>query len=129
MDNTPAVLRYKILVGKDSGPRYVVDHTGTHFDIHQDGWSSQPTLDGLTERQVQPQDLQMLVTHGLLGEADYHTLQDKGLISPTVQKLWDLMAQLKSHVKEIESQLPEKEFNFDDVNLDDVPDDIDEEQP
>ena len=120
MDDSPAILKYKVLVDREGDVRYVVDHTGSYFNVHHDAWDSQPTLDGLQERQVMPSDISLLTTHGLLGENDYHILSDRGLISPTVQKIYRLMQELKSHIKEIESALPQKTPNTDD---------IDEEQP
>lgn len=122
MDNKPKILQYKILFSKDHGSKYVVEPSGEHFCVHGDRW-----LDGVPEdakdcgeRPVMPSDLSMLVTHGLLGSGDYEALRSKGLVSPTVAKLWDMVQQLKEKVSQLESALP---FDFDNYDVDGLPDD------
>lgn len=122
MDQKPIVLKYQILFSKDHGPKYVVDHNGEYFCLHSDRW-----FDGEPEdakdcgtRPVVPSDLTMLVTHGLLGAGDYELLRSKGMITPTVAKIWEMVQQLKEKVSALESALP---FDFDNYDLDQLPDD------
>jgi len=135
-ENSPSVLKYKVVFGKSSKPLFFSDGA-KYFDCHSEQWQDEApsVISELNERPITTADLYYAIMHGLVNDMDYERLSERKLVPQESQKLYeklkklnDTVEQLKmSHGESLEKAYGEDEFDFENtlpLNLNSLDDEL-----
>lgn len=134
-DDSPSVLKYKVIYGKSNKPLFFSDGN-KFFECANEAWHDEKphVISELDERPITTGDLYYAIMHGLVNDMDYQRLSEKNLIPheskqlyEKLQKLNETVSQLKMSQESLVKAMPEDEgsveFSMDEAPVDewDVP--------
>lgn len=117
-DNSPAVLKYKVISGKSNKPLYFCDGD-KWFDCDAEQWvdKAPSVASELNERPITTADLYYAIMHGLVDDAAYQQLNEKKLVPQESQKLYEKLQKLHQTVEDLkmsqeqlEKAMPDEEY-------------------
>lgn len=120
-DNSPAILKYKVISGKSNKPLYFCDGD-KWFDCDSEQWADKaPSVASeLNERPITTADLYYAIMHGLVDDAAYQQLNEKKLVPQESQKLYEKLQKLHQTVEDLkmsqeqlEKAMPDEEYEAD----------------
>jgi hypothetical protein len=123
-DNSPSILKYKVITGKTNKPLYFCDGN-KWFDCDAEQWADKaPAVAAeLNERPITTADLYYAIMHGLVDDAAYQQLNEKKLVPQESQKLYEKLQKLHQTVEDLkmsqeqlEKAMPDEEYEADELD-------------
>ena len=114
-DDSPSVLKYKVIYGKTNKPLFFSDGN-KFFECANEAWHEEKphVISELDERPITTGDLYYAIMHGLVNDMDYQRLAEKNLIPheskqlyEKLQKLNETVSQLRMSQESLEKAMPE----------------------
>jgi hypothetical protein len=114
-DDSPSVLKYKVIYGKSNKPLFFSDGN-RFFECANEAWHEEKphVISELDERPITTGDLYYAIMHGLVNDMDYQRLAEKNLIPheskqlyEKLQKLNETVSQLRMSQESLEKAMPE----------------------
>ena len=101
-DNSPSILKYKVITGKSNKPLYFCDGE-KWFDCDSEQWMDKvpAVASELNERPITTADLYYAIMHGLVDDTAYQQLNEKSLVPQESQKLYEKLQKLNQTVEEL----------------------------
>lgn len=116
-DDSPAILKYKVIYGKTNKPLFFADKD-KFFECANEMWHEEKphVISELDERPITTGDLYYAIMHGLVNDMDYQRLAEKNLIPheskqlyEKLQKLNETVSQLRMSQESLEKAMPDDE--------------------